>query len=197
MKRRIRLTEGDLHNIVSNSVRRIVKEVAFNPFWPTKENEFYDKEGNWDPIDDEDMPKENEFYDEEGNWDPIDNEEGYEDVLDNIVDESVRRFLREEEEMAAGAGNEEEYDDIDEIVEDICAQFGDGPVTIKGTLGLWDGKHVIQPVNCPDIMTAIQKCIGNDGEIILSSDISYDGDVVNLIVSHHDGQNIFKLYHAR
>lgn len=136
MKTIIRLTESDLHNIVSNSVRRILRE-AEDPYY--------------------------------------DNEEGYETESDFDHNGS---------------------NDIDEIIEDVCAQFGEGPVTIKGTLGLWDGKHEIQPVNCPDIMTAIQKCIGNDGEITRSSNISYDGDVVNLIVSHHDGQNIFKLYHA-
>ena len=145
----IRLTESDLYRIISESVRRILKE---------DEAQYG---GEYDGQEESD-----DSYDEQG----YDNETDYDHNGSN---------------------------DIDEKVDDICYEFGDGPVTIKGTLGLWDGKHDIRPVNCSDIRTAIRKCLGNDGEILSSSNISYDGDIVNLVVSHHDGQNVFRLYHAR
>lgn len=54
MKRRIRLTENDLHKIVRNSVRRILKEatidteygkISTNPLKPSNDDE--DTQGRW------------------------------------------------------------------------------------------------------------------------------------------------------
>lgn len=143
----IRLTESDLHRIISESVRRILKE---------DEAQYG---GEYDGQEESD-----DSYDEQG----YDNETDYDHNGSN---------------------------DIDEKVDDICYEFGDGPVLIQGTLHLWDGEHVIKPVRCNDIRTAINKCIGKDGKIMRSNNIEYDGHVVNLIVSHHDGRNMFRLYH--
>ena len=46
------------------------------------EDQFYDAEGNWDPIDDEDY--EDPYYDAEGNWDPVDDDDEDDSSMENI-----------------------------------------------------------------------------------------------------------------
>jgi len=87
------------------------------------------------------------------------------------------------------------YDWIEERIEIIADLFGEGEVVINGTLGLWDGKHTIYPVNCPNIISAIERCLGRDCEFIDEDDLQYDDDnhVVNVKAHHHDGTNCFVL----
>ena len=130
LKRKVKLTESDLHRIVKESVNRIIKE-------------------------------------------------------------NKRRFVREWDD------NEqfEDEDDFEWRIDDICADFGNGEVLINGVLGLWDGKKRILPTPCSDIRSAIQKCIGRDGEIMSPNDIEFDGETVSLKVCHHDGTNNFEITH--
>lgn len=62
---------------------------------------------------------------------------------------------------------------------------------ITGTLGLWDGTHDIIPETSMDITRAINRCIGRDGELQSVVKKNYYFEVV---VSHHDGTNTFKVY---
>lgn len=106
--------------------------------------------------------------------------------LRRIVNNSVKRVLREWEE-------EEDYFDPTYLIDDICDEFGDGPVVITGTLGLWDGKHNIRPVECEDIRSAIMKCIGSDGQLMDEDDLTFDGIDVHVKSHHHDGTNEFTI----
>ena len=65
----------------------------------------------------------------------------------------------------------------------------DKPVTITGTLGLWDGVREIYPTTCNSLTEAFDRCIGRDIDDIilyLVDDSSY-----KLECYHHDGTNIF------
>ena len=62
---------------------------------------------------------------------------------------------------------------------------------INGTLGLWDGKHDIQPVLVDTLKQAIEKCIAKCDYIEISYDP--DEDVIEVVASHHDGTNVFTI----
>lgn len=122
--------------------------------------------------------------------------------LHRIVKESVKRIIKENSIRAKRIIREfdedddfEDDDNVDWRIDDICMEFGDGEVLINGILGLWNGKKRIQPTPCSDIRSAIQKCIGRDGEIMTPNDIEFDGEKVSLKVSHHDGTNNFEITH--
>lgn len=120
--------------------------------------------------------------------------------LHRVIKESVNRIIQEHtynnKKMIREwdeDGQWEEGDDLEWRIDDICSEFGDGEVLINGVLGLWNGKRRIQPTPCSDIRSAIQKCIGRDGEIMSPNDIEFDGETVSLTVSHHDGRNNFEI----
>ena len=119
--------------------------------------------------------------------------------LHRIVKESVNRFIKENKRrLVRELDDNEQFEDEDDFewrIDDICAEFGNGEVLINGVLGLWDGKKRIQPTPCSDIRSAIQKCIGRDGEIMSPNDIEFDGETVSLKVCHHDGTNNFEITH--
>lgn len=116
--------------------------------------------------------------------------------LRGIIRNAVRGVLRENNPRLVREwdDDEQEGDELEWLVDDICAEFGDGEVLINGVLGLWDGKKRIQPTPCSDIRSAIKKCIGRDGEMS-SDDIEFDGETVSLKVHHHDGTNNFEITH--
>lgn len=120
-----------------------------------------------------------------------------ESQLHQVIKESVKRVLRADKRYLrewTEEGEWEEGDDLEWRIEDICMEFGKGPVVINGILGLWNGKQKIQPTECSDIETAIYKCIGRDGDILDPDDLYIDENgIVNLTVSHHDGKNIFTI----
>ena len=63
-------------------------------------------------------------------------------------------------------------------------------VKVYGSLGLWDGRHDILPVECDTYEEAIQKCINN----IDSFEIYQAGRwTLYIDAHHHDGTNHFKL----
>lgn len=115
-----------------------------------------------------------------------------ESELNRVIIESVKRVIREWDEDS----QLEEGDEMEWYIDDVIDEFGGGPVVITGTLGLWDGKHEIQPVECEDIRSAIYKCIGRDGELLSPDDLFINGDTVRVIVHHHDGQNVFTITRA-
>lgn len=121
--------------------------------------------------------------------------------LHRIVKESVKKIIKENKKTKKVVREFDEYDDfedddnLDWRIDDICMEFGDGEVLINGVLGLWNGKRRIEPTPCSDIRSAIQKCIGRDGEIMSPNDIWFDGETVSLKVCHHDGTNNFEITH--
>ena len=112
------------------------------------------------------------------------------EAVTSVLKENNPRLVREWDD-----DEEQEGDDLEWLIDDICAEFGDGEVLINGVLGLWDGKKRIHPTPCSDIRSAIEKCIGRDGEIMSPDDIEFDGETVSLNVHHHDGTNNFEITH--
>ena len=102
-----------------------------------------------------------------------------------MVTESLKRALREWDE-----DDEMDEDDMEWRIDDICSEFGDDEVIVNGILGLWDGQHKIKPTPCPNMRSAIQRCIGRDGML---EDIDTDGTTVFVKVYHHDGMNRFEI----
>jgi len=59
------------------------------------------------------------------------------------------------------------------------------PVTLSGSLGLWDGRHQIVPMRFDSVAAAILACIPrNCGYYI---DVEYNDGVITVSLSHHDG----------
>lgn len=69
-----------------------------------------------------------------------------------------------------------------------CKQYN-VPVVITGKLGLWDGKHEIEPVYMDSVYDAITKCM--DGADDVKADY-VDGEIV-VYAYHHDGTNFFRI----
>ena len=71
-----------------------------------------------------------------------------------------------------------------------CKQYN-VPCIITGSLGLWDGRHTIQPERMESVYDAIQRCIGGRG--IDESVVQWvDGEII-VDAYHHDGVNIFTI----
>ena len=70
-----------------------------------------------------------------------------------------------------------------------CSKICNVPAIITGTLGLWDGRKEIVPVECDSVAQAIDKCINYDYQCI------YEDDNGDLFVEdhHHDAINVFKI----
>lgn len=64
------------------------------------------------------------------------------------------------------------------------------PVKIDGSLGLWDGKHKIQPVEEPSWDRAIRRCLNNMDSFEIYQSGKY---TIYIDAHHHDGTNRFKL----
>lgn len=113
-----------------------------------------------------------------------------ESQLKQIVKKSVKRMLKEWDD-----DEEDGYFDAEDAIECACNDFGEGICVISGKLGLWDGVHEIQPVECNTIREAIYKCLGRDCEILSYDDVYYDEqeDAVIVNAHHHDGTNKFKI----
>lgn len=63
------------------------------------------------------------------------------------------------------------------------------PVVITGTLGLWDGKHDICPVEKESVYDAIYACADGCAEI----EVEWEDGIITVYGYHHDGTNIFKI----
>lgn len=61
---------------------------------------------------------------------------------------------------------------------------------VVGSLGLWDGRHHIDPKHFPTLERAINACISGCDYIIITEN---DG-VINIKGIHHDGTNQFNIY---
>lgn len=81
-----------------------------------------------------------------------------------------------------------DWEDWTELTEQLnCIN---DPVKITGTLGLWNGTHEIEPVECNNMTEAINKCLGRDTDAII---FKFDGENYYIDCVHHDGTNKFKL----
>ena len=62
---------------------------------------------------------------------------------------------------------------------------------VTGTLGLWDGKHIIYPKVFPNLRRALGACWEDCGYIDIHTDEK--GNYLEFTGSHHDGTNCFEL----
>jgi hypothetical protein len=87
---------------------------------------------------------------------------------------------------------QETQDNYEADMENIkyCKQYN-VPVRIEGTLGLWNGRHDIEPYAKNSVYDAINWCIGRDTQDI---DVFYDDGHIEVQCHHHDGTNTFYIY---
>ena len=78
---------------------------------------------------------------------------------------------------------------FDEDYEDLLESLGqvEGRWKITGTLGLWDGRHEIEPVEMDSLKEAVEKCFGSNEYIKLMT----NGELYFVDGIHHDGTNKF------
>lgn len=80
------------------------------------------------------------------------------------------------------------YIEVEEFFENIkYSSLKDEKVVILGTLGLWNGRHEIEPCVCSDIEKAINKCIGKADDFCIKQEKGY----IFVDAYHHDGTNNF------
>lgn len=68
-------------------------------------------------------------------------------------------------------------------------EFYDEPVIVRGTLGLWDGKHEIVPSRKESVYDAIKDCYSGCEDV----DVEWDDGVIVVRAYHHDGCNVFEI----
>ena len=78
-------------------------------------------------------------------------------------------------------------DDLENIK--TCKEYN-VPVTITGELGLWDGRHEIEPVEMNSVYDAVMRCIGRDASYVTAY---FDDGKITVNVHHHDGCNCFTI----
>ena len=92
-----------------------------------------------------------------------------------------------------------EYDDccgevaqeeLEDVLDELDANQLGINIEISGSLGLWNGRHKIEPVQEPDFTSAVRRCIGRDADRVKIE--RGDGFYV-VSVYHHDGVNEFRL----
>jgi len=68
-------------------------------------------------------------------------------------------------------------------------EFYDEPVIVRGTLGLWDGRHEIVPTRKESVYDAIKDCYSGCEDL----DVEWDNGVIVVSAYHHDGCNVFEI----
>lgn len=114
------------------------------------------------------------------------------DVMDLLKDDSDYKYSEAElYERAAEMVNIDYWnDDFDIKHGEVCySPLADQEVLITGTLGLWNGRHKIQPVKADNILEAIQRCCGQDIDEVDMYEDSYGNFILDAY--HHDGCNHF------
>lgn len=100
--------------------------------------------------------------------------------------------LTEEQKFELAAEDINVYDWLDLFGEDGSVEYSnlvDQEVVITGTLGLWDGRHKINPVKVANIIEAVNKCVDQDIEEVDMYEDQYGNFILNAY--HHDGCNEF------
>lgn len=99
----------------------------------------------------------------------------------------------------------------DDLKMNMCYSKIDYPLIITGSLGLWDGRHTIQPMiiesegygrkfttcdytgyELPSIKKAVEKACS--GRSVEDFDVTYEDGVIYVNCYHHDGTNRFEIH---
>lgn len=70
------------------------------------------------------------------------------------------------------------------------SKYGNTPCVITGSLGLWNGRHNIYATKCDDLVSAINKCVGNAQNVV----IRLNNGCIEVNAMHHDGTNCFEIH---
>lgn len=70
------------------------------------------------------------------------------------------------------------------------SKIADTPCVIVGNLGLWTGRHDIEPTTCDNLWAAIQKCVKNMDYVIVKQVCGH----IEVTGIHHDGRNTFEIH---
>lgn len=114
------------------------------------------------------------------------------DVINLLKEDSDYEYSEEElYERAAEIVNIDYWnDDFDIKQGNVCySPLADQEVVITGTLGLWDGRHKINPVKVANIIEAVNKCVDQDIEELEIYEDGYGNFILDAY--HHDGCNHF------
>lgn len=108
--------------------------------------------------------------------------DGCEDQIDQFSKDHIREILDDWNvscyEDDFGKNGNWKYSDLKET-----------PVVITGTLGLWNGRHVIKNVKCRDLNEALDKILKGDIENIRITEDRFGN--LRVYGYHHDGINEF------
>lgn len=77
----------------------------------------------------------------------------------------------------------------DNLVDEVSGY--DSPCLILGDLGLWDGRHEIEPVYMDNLTDAIKKCVSGRGINDMLVEVNVERGEINVNAYHHDGCNSF------
>ena len=108
--------------------------------------------------------------------------ENYTETIENMSEEETNEYI--EKAILTYIYEGYEYFINDLLENDLEAL----ECVIKGVLGLWNGKHTIQPVYA-NLGQCITKCIGDSDEIEIYEE---DGEL-KIDAYHHDGVNRFTI----
>lgn len=119
----------------------------------------------------------------------------YDDYLEWCEECEVEPIYPEDSSEFFGWCHEQVDQDIDCDCENMrYSKYANRNFVITGSLGLWDGKHIIQPVVMNGLVDTIMKCVS--GRDICNYDvfINDDEDYITVHAMHHDGTNVFQIH---
>ena len=113
--------------------------------------------------------------------------------LEEMKEDLKENFAEDFEDMDEDALDEAVVENINQdwecFIDNITySNLGTSECVIEGVLGLWDGKHTIQPVYA-NLGQCITKCVSNGNEVEIYEE---DGEL-KIDAYHHDGTNHFTI----
>lgn len=111
----------------------------------------------------------------------------------NAEDDEDKFFDMDSDEFRNWCGRESraEYENDKEDIKDII-DGADSPCLIEGSLGLWDGRHIIESKYFEDLDSAIDACIsGSINDVKVELDLEHG--TIEVSAYHHDGCNTFTI----
>lgn len=102
--------------------------------------------------------------------------------VEDVSDETVFNWMRED--------NDADWDNFQYELECYDRKHPNALYEVAGSLGLWNGRHTINPCEISSLEEAIRLCLGNDSMFDFTVKEDQFGAMV-VEYCHHDGCNIF------
>lgn len=113
----------------------------------------------------------------------------YDDYKEWCSDNEIEPAGEESNEFYAWLGRENDFD-WEDFEANLQYSKVNGPVTVRGSLGLWWGRPTIEPKKFYTLWDAILACIDDAWDVI----ITLDKGVLKVQALHHDGRNVFTIH---